>query len=391
MLLWKENENMMSKPKFLIVTTVPQSLRFFRGQIQVLKNEFDIELVSTPNKLLKDISKEQKVKVHGVSMHREISVFNDMLSLFKLIRLFFKEKPKVVHGNTPKAGLLSMLAAWASNVSVRIYYIHGLRYHGASGFKRKLLVKMEQLSCYFATDVFAVSNGVKTILFEDGITKKNVKLIWNGSVNGINGGYFSREKHNISSLKEEYGFKQSDIIFGFVGRLVRDKGIHELVYSFLKVNASYPESKLLLVGTFEDGDPIDVLIKEEIIHNKNIISVGFQKDVRPFYAIMNIFVFPSYREGFGISLMEAAAMGVSAISTDITGCNEIIKHNYNGLLIPPKSEKDLTEKMTEVVKNTFALKAMSKLARPYVLEKYDQQVLWDKTLVSYMKIFQNHL
>lgn len=379
------------KKKFFIITTVPLSLIFFSGQIKILKKEFDVEVVSSSGNRLDVFCKEENVKGHVLEMKREISLIHDIKSLFLFISLFLKEKPDVIHGNTPKAGLLSMISGWLTRVPTRIYYIHGLRYHGAKGLKRKILIVMEKLSCLFATDIFAVSWGVKEVLCNELITSKKINIIGNGSVNGINIDYFVANNQDNLDIRFNYNLTKSDFIFGFVGRIVKDKGINELVHSFKKINEIFPKTKLLLVGDFEEIlDPIDLEIKKEIQNNKSIIHVGFQSDIRPFLNIMDIFVFPSYREGFGISLMEAAAMGVPSISTNIIGCNEVIKDGYNGVLIPPKSVNHLYKAMEMLLTDRNKLDDLSKVTRRFVIDRYEQNKLWEETLKAYSKVSNIH-
>lgn len=379
----------MSKPKFLIVTTVPLSLGFFKGQIQVLKRFFDVQLISSSGSRLDDICLQEEVKGYSVNMKREISLFRDLGSLINLVRLFLRLKPSVVHGSTPKAGFLSMFAAWLIGVPTRIYYVHGLRYQGLSGGKRKLLILMEKMSCYFATHVFAVSFGVKEVMEKEGITKKELSVIGNGSVNGINVNFYSKEHPAILDLREDYNLNSENFVFGFIGRLVKDKGIQELVTAFLKIHKNQPNARLLLVGEFESADSVDDKTKEEILMNPAILNVGFQNDVRSFLAMMDVFVFPSYREGFGVSIMEAAAMGVPAISSDIIGCNEIVKNGYNGILIPPKSVEKLYIAMNNLIIQQDLVTQMSSVCRDYVALKYEQKMVWANTLKSYTKIIEN--
>lgn len=377
----------MNKPKLLILTTIPLSLIFFRGQVRFLKSHFNIELVSSPGEYLETIAKEEGVKSHAIEIQREISIFKDFKSLILLWFFFLKNKPQLIHGSTPKAGLLAMIAGFFARVPVRMYYVHGLRYQGTVGFKRKMLIKFESLSCLFATHIFAVSQGVQKAMIKDSVTEKPIQIIFNGSVNGIDTVFFSPTNPSIPDLKTKFGINKNDFVYGFVGRIVRDKGIEELVNSFLDINKNYPNTKLLLIGGFEDKlDPIGNTLKEEIFTNKNIIFAGFQKDVRPFLKMMDVFVFPSYREGFGVSIMEAAAMNVPSIASDIIGCNEIIKSGYNGLLVPPKSKKELLIAMAFVLKNPDIISQMKCVCRQHVIDSYDQAKVWDATLKSYLNI-----
>lgn len=375
------------KHKLVIITTVPISLIFFKGQIQVLKSKFEVEVISSSGLQLEEFCRSENVQGHAVEMKREISLWNDVKSLIRLFRLFRKTKPEVIHGSTPKAGLISMLAGWMNKIPVRIYYIHGLRYQGTKGFKRTLLRFMEKISCYFATDIFAVSHGVKFMLLEDKITQRNVTIIGNGSVNGIDVAYFSSQNLTIPDLKPKYNIIETDFIFGFVGRLVKDKGIHELIEAFVKINAEQQNTKLVLVGDFEDDlDPLDEGVKQMMLAHPNIIFTGFQSDIRPFLKMMNVFVFPSYREGFGVSLMEAAAMGVPAIASDIIGCNEIIKDGHNGILVPTKSLAHLENAMKSVSSNPVIIDKMASVSRQFVIDKYERNKLWEETLKAYNEL-----
>lgn len=379
-------EEQRVKKKLLIITTIPASFHFFKGQVRVLKKGFDIEFVSSPGRKLDYFSDLEGVISHSVLMNREISILQDIRSLFKLIKLLKKIKPDIIHGNTPKGGFLSMVAGWFVRVPHRIYCVHGLRYQGAKGFKRRLLITMEKFACKLATDVFTVSFGVKKTLKEDGISNKDVNIIWNGSVNGIDTDYFSVSQIDSSAMKKQLKLTSDNFVFGFVGRLVKDKGVNELIQAFLGINKKYPHTKLLLVGSFEEADPVEPETKSEIENNENIIYVGFQREIRLYLNLMDLFTFPSYREGFGISLMEAAAMNVPAISSNISGCNEIIKDGYNGKLISSKSAIELQEAMETFLLNPELVKSMSSVSRKYVDDRYNQKKLWEKALEYYLKL-----
>lgn len=378
------------KKKLIIVTTVSDSLPFFKGQINVLKEYFEVELISSPGEYMEEMCSKHLVKGHDLIMKREISVFNDILSLMKLIILFFKIKPFIVHGNTPKASLLSMIAAWITRVPKRIYYVHGLRYYGEVGKKRKLLMLLEKVSCYFATHIVAVSEGVKEGLKKDNLSKKEILLIWNGSVNGIDLEYFDPEKTDVSTVRNLYGIDKNDFVFGFIGRFVGDKGVNELVGAFKELNKFHKNIKLLLVGTFEnDLDPLNKEAIYEIESNKNIINAGLQKDVRPFLSSMHVFTFPSYREGLGIVLMESSAMNIPSISSNIIGCNEVIVEGENGLFIESKNQQMLSERMRYCIESPEQINEMAKKARNIVKDKFEQKELWKKSLEMYVHIAEN--
>ena len=368
------------KKKLVIITTVPISLKFFKGQIGILKESFDVELISSPGPELDAIAISEGVTVHAVPMKRNISIFSDIKSVFVLARVLLKIKPDMVHGSTPKAGLLSMLVSFVLRIKVRVYYLHGLRYDGVSGKKKSLLKYLERVSCNCATHVYAVSFGVREHLENDKITRKPIHVIHNGSVNGLDLAYFDR----TIITKSETILKSSNFVYGFVGRLVKDKGINELVSAFVRINGIHPVTRLVLVGQYENElDPLQKSTKEEIEENENIIFKGFQSDVRPALCEFDVFVFPSYREGFGVSLMEALAMDVPAISSNIIGCNEIISEGHNGLFVSPKNERDLYNKMLKLYEDKDLYEILKINSRTYVTAKYEQNALWEATLISY--------
>jgi glycosyltransferase involved in cell wall biosynthesis len=245
---------------------------------------------------------------------------------------------------------------------------------------------MEKISCKLATDIIAVSYGVMTVLKADRITNKKVNVIWNGSVNGLDADFFDPKIEFTSDFEHLYEINDNHYVFGYAGRLVTDKGINELVGAFKDINKLYPYTKLLLVGNIEhELDPLFAETIKEIQINDNIILTGFQKDIRPFYKMMDLFVFPSYREGFGISLMEAAAMNLPAISSNIIGCNEIIIDNINGFLIPSKSKESVFNKMKYCLDNRKEVKKMAIITREIIISKFEQKELWKKTIEVYKK------
>lgn len=286
----------MKPKKFFLMTTVPMSLNFFKGQINELSKEFDVTLISSPDNVLKKIAQRENVKYRTIAMKRDISLKDDISGFLKFLYLFAKERPQIIHCNTPKASLLGLTSGYLTRVPTRIYYIHGLRYEGTTGKKRQLLVALEKLNCFCATDIIAVSNGIKQKV-EQQLTKKPVRVIHNGSANGLDINEFTNNGYNLKVIREEYGISENDFVFGFVGRLVKDKGIEELVGAFNQLEQK--DIKLILVGKYEpDLDPLSRETLQIIKSNPNIIEVGFQKDVKKFLSIMDLFVSPSYREGF---------------------------------------------------------------------------------------------
>lgn len=373
--------------KIIRTSTVPGSLySFARQQLVALSMEFEVVVASSPGERLEQIKNECGVRVIEIPMERHISIWKDIRSLFAIIRLFLREKPHAVHSITPKAGLLSMVAAWIVGVPVRIHTFTGLVFPTSSGFKRKVLVLMDKITCACATYINPEGYGVKKDLERFNITKKPLHIIANGNVRGVDMKWYDRTE---DVLKNAIEIREDKLItFCFIGRIVKDKGINELIGSFSLLNKEYKNTRLILIGKLEENlDPISPEMYQEMLSNQSIHYMGSQKDVRPWLAASDIFVFPSYREGMPNSLLEAGAMGLPSIVTDINGCNEIIINGVNGEIIPPKNSDALYQKMKEWLCNTEKVSYMAKNARRIVEERYNQ----DMVLTATMNVYHNLL
>ena len=367
--------------KFFLITTIPISLSFFEKQISEINKIFDVTLVSSPGSELKKIADTEKVKFRSIAMKREISLKDDILSFSKFLWLFSTQRPDVIHCNTPKASLLSLVAGYMTRTPNRIYYIHGLRYEGATGKKRKLLKNIEKLNCFCATHIIAVSNGVKQKV-EQQLTSKQVDVINYGSANGMDIDSFQSDNYDTDEIRKAYDITKEDFVFGFVGRLVGDKGVNELVNAFNKLEQK--NIKLLLVGRYENElDPLDRETINLIKNNKKIIEVGFQTDVKKFLSIMDLFVSPSYREGFGLSVLEANLMKIPALVTNITGYSEIINEGKNGFFVEPKTSEELFKKMSHILRTKEKLKNMKQDCFDEVANKYNRKEVLKKALEYY--------
>ena len=375
--------------KILRITTVPISLmNLLKGQPKFMSQYYKVVGVTSPGDEIDTIINDEGISVIAVEMTRTISPIKDLVSLFKIFKIIKKEKPFIVHSHTPKAGTLGMMAAKLAGVPNRLHTIAGLPLLEATGPKRKLLDVVEKITYACATKIYPNSLGLKDIIIQNKYTKPSkLKVIAKGSSNGIDANLFSIKNisvETISTLREELHINKSDVVFVFVGRLVTDKGINELISAFKRLSIKNPNIKLLLVGTFEsDLDPLKGKTLNEIENNHNIIHVGWQTDVRPYFAISNALVFPSYREGFPNVVMQAGAMDLPSIVTDINGCNEIIKHNINGLVIPPKDESELFIAMQYLIENPDESQKMAKASRKIIYANYQREVIWNALLKEY--------
>ena len=380
----------MKRKKIIRIVTVPISFKhLLKDQMSFMyKNGFDVIMISSNGIELNDVIKNEKCKHFIIPLTRKITPIKDLIATFRIYLLLIKEKPDIVHTHTPKAGITGMLASYLANIPLRLHTVAGLPLVEAKGFKRVLLNFVEKLTCKFSTKVYPNSFGMKNIILKNNFTNKNkLKVIGSGSSNGIDTSYFDPKlysSHDKNSLKHELGIKRKDFVFIYVGRLVGDKGINELIKAFSKLSLSIKYIKLLLVGPFEDDlDPLNIKTKLIIDSHDKIISVGYQNDVRPYFSISNSLVFPSYREGFPNVVMQAGAMGLPSIVTDINGCNEIIKNGYNGIIIPVKEIEFLKKAMFRIFQDKDLYSKCLINSRLEIIKNYEQKKFWKALLNEY--------
>lgn len=379
----------MSKAKLVRVTTVPISLEKLLGnQLTFMNQYFDLTAVSSDAIALEKVGDLLEVKTHPIEMTRKITPWQDLKAVWEMYQFLKRENPEIIHSHTPKAGLVSMLAASLAGVPHRLHTVAGLPLMEAKGFKRKILLAVEKLTYAAATKVYPNSKGLEDFILEHHLTASSkLKVIGNGSSNGIDTHYFSSEnlsKQDLENLKKELDIQQDDFVFIFVGRLVGDKGINELIAAFDSISKNNSKAKLILVGTFEEElDPLSEITMKKIKSNPNIILSGWQSDVRPYLAVSDVLTFPSYREGFPNVVMQAGAMGLPSIVSDINGCNEIIVEGKNGVIIPVKNEKALEQAMQRLIGDKNRFHNLKNNARPMVVERYQQQIIWEALLEEY--------
>ena len=371
--------------KLVRTSTVPGSLETFcKGLLKELQGEgYEVVAVSAPGDALSEIREREGVRTVEVPMERRISPLKDLRSLWRMIRVFRKEKPDMVHSITPKAGLLSMIAGKICRVPVRIHTFTGLRFPTEVGFKKRLLKFTDALTCIFATHIFAEGQGVKNDLIANHITKKNVQILGNGSINGVDTELFDPV---IPELNERARGLVDDSVFSFifVGRLVGDKGLNELVEAFALLNKENPKTRLLLLG--EKEEELDQLKKEtwaEIETNPAINYLGFNLDVRPYLCAADCLVLPSYREGFPNVVLEASSMELACIVTDINGSNEIVVNGETGLIVQPRSVDELRQAMISLAIDKQKTKKMGMEARRRIIDLYNTHILRTETRQFY--------
>lgn len=379
------------KNKLIRITTVPISLKILlKDQLRFMNQYFDVVGVSSKGKELSDVEKDEGIRTIELNMSREITPVKDFISLIKMIFLLLKEKPNIVHTHTPKAGIVGMMASWVTRVPHRLHTVAGLPVMEATGKKKTILLIVEKLTYFCATKVYPNSYGLQEYILENNLTdKKKLKVIGHGSSNGIDTLHFDGTVEVLNQLKQikaKYNLEKQ-FVFCFVGRIVKDKGINELLYSFNKLTLEFKNIRLLIVGKFEEElDPISEQSHKILDGNKNIINAGYQNDIRPYLVSSNCFVLPTYREGFPNVVLQASSMGLSSIVTNINGCNEIITHNENGLIVEPKDKDELYLAMKKYLEDEKLSKKLSSNSRKDIITKYDRKVFYQYLLEEYNEV-----
>lgn len=360
--------------KIIRATTIPKSLDVFcRGLLKKLSEKYEVVALSSPGEEMQAIVEREGVRTITVPMERHISPWKDIVALFRLILVFRQERPTMVHSMTPKAGLLCMVAAWLTRVPVRVHTFTGLVFPTAKGLQRRLLMLTDSITCRCATYIIPEGEGVKRDLLNYGITSKPLLVLGFGNVMGVDMHIYCRRPEVMEKarlLRDEHNFT-----FLFVGRIVRDKGINELCDAFDRLSKEFPQVRLLLVGWREDDlDPVSDKTQDLIDSNPSINYVGeiWGDDLLAYYAAADCFVLPSYREGFPNTVLEAGAMGLPSIVTDINGSREIIVENENGMIVPPRDADALFVAMRRMVNDDRRRSYMASNARNMIGCRFEQ-------------------
>ena len=361
--------------------------RFCRGFLSDLSAQgYDVVVVSSPGRELATIAERERVRTVELPMERHISVLKDMRSVWRMIKILKRETPEIVHSITPKAGLVTMMAAWVAGVPIRVHTFTGLIFPTSRGVKKRLLKTIDKLMCRFATHVVAEGNGVRNLLQQNKVTRKPIRVLGNGSIAGVDVDFFNVDAVDSSSaMRDAAELNTSEInpekideikrfTFIFVGRLVGDKGVNELVAAFSRLSEEDGGCQLLLVGESERTlDPLKPATECIMDTNPDIVRVGNRDDVRPWLLRADVLVLPSYREGFPNVVLEAGAMGKPSIVTDVPGSNEIISTGFNGLIVPAYDSEGLYLAMKTLMNNPATARQMGVNARKNVVDKYNRK------------------
>ncbi|MAO18616.1 MAG: glycosyltransferase family 1 protein [Muricauda sp.] len=380
------------KQKLIRITTVPISLGgLLQGQSKFMSQFYEVVGISSDKENLEKVGAKEEIRVIPVNLTRKITPIQDLKALITLYKILRKEKPFIVHSHTPKAGTIGMMAARMAGVPHRLHTIAGLPLVEATGLKRVLLNAVEKLTYSCATKVYPNSVGLQEIVLDHKFTNtKKLKVIGHGSSNGIDTSYFDPSLYSTATkleLRKKLKLTDDDFVFVFVGRLVGDKGINELIAAFKKILEEHTNVQLLLVGNPEEElDPMLPETEEFIFKSDKVIATGWADDVRPYFAISDCLTFPSYREGFPNVVMQSGAMGLYSIVSDINGCNEIVKEGVNGTIIPTKNTEALFNAMKHVLDNKEKFATEKGVYREMIKKRYERSFIWNELLKEYQEL-----
>jgi glycosyltransferase involved in cell wall biosynthesis len=378
--------------KLVHVVTVPVTLKhLLRDQLEYMaRSGLHVIVVSSPGPILEEMAAQANLEVHAVPMRRSISPFADLVALWRLFRLFRKIRPTIVHGSTAKAATLAMTAATLARVPIRFYTVRGLMTETRSGGASHLLKLVERWTCFLADRVLAVSKSVATALLEQGLcSPRKIGLLGRGSSNGVDAeGRFNSSRIGESDrveLRRRLGIPDDAFVIGFVGRIVKDKGVEELIQAWQAIRERF-NSSLLIIGHPEAQDPVAASALETREKDPHIVTVAAAENTEmPFYyGIMDVLVLPSYREGFPNVVLEAAAMGVPTVSTKVTGCVDAVKDGETGTLVPPRDAPALVEAVGAYLEHKELRLQHGRAARKRVLRDFQQTPLWEALYHEYM-------
>ncbi|BEI22398.1 glycosyltransferase family 4 protein [Vibrio fluvialis] len=375
--------------KLCVIITVSQNLySLYRKQFSYLKSKgYDITAIAAPgpeHKLLRS----QGIKTVEINMVKRPSPLLDLVSLFKLWKHFLFNRYDVVSVSTPKASLLGALAGYFSFHPNIIFTLRGRAYENEVGIKRKIYMQIDKLICSISKKVFCISKEIMNDCINSGIvSKEKIFVLGQGSSNGVDLSIFTRNDElskKSNAIRQRLEIKESDIVLLYSGRLRNDKGIRELLDAFELINSE--DCKLIIQGEFDNTDPLPHVYRKKIESNERIYLEGWSFNVETYFSCADIFVFPSYREGFGNVAIEASAMELPVVAFDVVGCRESVVHNSTGVLVKARSVNDLALGIEQLIHDEQLRSTFGKNGRARIEKYFDSYVIWDSLHDVYSSI-----
>lgn len=373
----------MTKVRLLQVVSDAFSLPYFIGdQFDYFKGRnIDQYVACRDSAFLRKYLHKVDIPYFPIPITRSFSPFSDAIAVWKLFKVIKRNRFTHVFGHTPKGAMIAMIAAYLAGVENRVYFRHGLLYETANGLFRKLLMSIEKMTCCLSTTIVNVSPSLSARAKMDGIKydQKSI-LLSKGTCNGVNIDRFSRlnflATDEAQLIRQSLGIAETDFVVGYVGRMVRDKGIIDLIEAWQLVHADDNRMKLLLIGPIEKRDAVPEDILDQIRNLKSIIHIDFIEDVAPYYCLMDILVLPSYREGFPTVILEASAMSLPILTSKATGCIDAIVDGQTGMHIT-HDPRDIADKIKFYRDNLDVKRQHGLNGRQFIINHFQQRVVWE--------------
>jgi glycosyltransferase involved in cell wall biosynthesis len=383
------------RPRVVNVVSGSLALGYLKGQLEFLQERgFDVVVLCPKRRKGEwEVEWPDDVPIIGVPIVREISPVRDLRSLWRLWRITRALCPAVTNVGTPKAGLLGGFAAWLNRVPCRFYTLHGLRFETTRGLRRRLLVYAERLACRFAHRVICVSQSVREKAIASGVTSRERTVVFgSGSCNGVDASRFSvtpERMKQAAQLRRHLGIPAQAPVVLFVGRLTSDKGIPELMKAFLQLGNQFLDLRLLLVGCFEDEDPLPVDTRRCLETHSRVIFAGAVENTAPFYAMADVVVLPSHREGLPTVVLEAQAAGKPVVGASATGIVDLITDGETGLLFPVGDVAALAEALARMITDKALASKLGHAGQERVKHEFQQQQIWEGLYREYIGLLDS--
>lgn len=381
-----------SSCRIVHITTVPITLNFLAGQIRYLKEKgFEVCAISSGGKRLIEFGDREKIATYAVEMERRITPLKDLQTIYQIRKVLRKLRPQLVDAHTPKGGLIGMIGAWLARVPVRVYHMHGLPMLTATGYKYWALYLTEKVSCLLADRIICVSDSLRHVAIDKKLcSPEKIITLHHGSISGVDANLRFNPEQIIAqerlAIRTQYNIPSDAMVIGFVGRVVPDKGIYDLIKAWQILREEYSQLHLLIVGGRESHTPLKSYVDRIIQEDERIHLTGHVENVPPLYSIMDIFVFPSYREGFGLSVIEANAMGKPVVVNRIPGCINAVIDGVTGTLVPAYDVQALTETIQKYLEQPELRYKHGKAGRERVLRDFQPEDLWEASYREYMHL-----
>ena len=374
------------------ITTVPESLvGFLRGQLASLHARgLDMIGITSPGRHLEAFDGDPRIQTIPIEMHRRITPVHDLGALARLIAALARVQPAIVHAHTPKGGLLGMIAATVTRVPVRIYHMRGLPLETATGWQKRVLRGAERISCALATRVLCVSRSLREVAVGEGLCDPTkIEVLGEGSGQGVDAKHFDPARLGRDArhtARRAHQIPDDAIVIGFVGRLVRDKGVVELVTAWQSLRERDLRLHLVIAGVLEDRDALPPEVVAELQADARVHVTGFIADIVPLYAAMDIVVLPTYREGFPNVPLEAAAMCKPVVATRVTGCVDAVVDGVTGMLVPAGDPAALASALWRYVEDPALRDAHGRAGRKRVIASFRPERIAELTYDKYREL-----